>query len=76
MTERRRLPGFAIVGAIGFLIDAGVLTLLMTRFGFDPYGARTISFTLAVTATWYMNRQWVFGRADVPMSKREYLSVW
>lgn len=70
----RRLPGFALVGAIGFLIDAGILTVLMTGFGFDHYSARAISFTVAVTATWYMNRRWVFERNAVRMSGREYTS--
>jgi len=70
----RRLPGFVLVGAIGFLIDAGILTALMTGFGFGPYGARAISFTVAVTATWYMNRRWVFERTGVRMSGREYTS--
>lgn len=70
----RRLPGFVLVGAIGFVIDAGILTVLMTGFGFDHYSARAISFTVAVTATWYMNRRWVFERNAVPMSGREYTS--
>lgn len=68
------MPGFVFVGAIGFLIDAGILTLLMTGFGFDHYTARAISFTAAVTATWYMNRRWVFERNAVPMNGREYTS--
>lgn len=70
----RRLPGFVLVGAIGFLIDAGILTALMTGFGFGHYGARAFSFTVAVTATWYMNRRWVFERNAVRMSGREYTS--
>ncbi len=70
----RRLPGFVLVGAIGFLIDAGILTALMTGFGFDHYSARAISFTIAVTATWYMNRRWVFDRNAAPMTGREYSS--
>lgn len=73
-TVFRRLPGFVFVGAIGFLIDASILTLLMTGFGFDHYTARAISFTAAVTATWYLNRRWVFERNAVPMSGREYTS--
>ena len=70
----RRLPGFVLVGAIGFLVDAGILTALMTGFGFCHYGARAISFTVAVTATWYMNRRWVFDRTGIRMSGREYTS--
>lgn len=74
MPDTRRLPGFAIVGAIGFVIDALILTLLMTGAGFEPYGARAISFSVAVTTTWYLNRRWVFRRASIPMTRREYLS--
>jgi len=70
----RKLPGFIVVGAIGFLIDAGILTLLMTGFGLDHYSARAISFTVAVTFTWYMNRRWVFEKSAVSMSGREYSS--
>ena len=70
----RRLPGFILVGAIGFLIDAGILTALMKSLEFGHYGARAISFTIAVTATWYMNRRWVFERNAVNMSRREYTS--
>lgn len=62
------------MGAIGFLIDAGVLTALMTGFDFDHYRARAISFAIAVSATWYMNRRWVFERNAVPISGREYSS--
>ena len=70
----RRLPGFVLVGAIGFLIDAGILTVLMTGADFGHYSARAISFTVAVTATWYLNRRWVFERGAVGMSGREYSS--
>jgi putative flippase GtrA len=70
----RKLPGFVVVGAIGFLIDAGILTLLMTGFGLDHYSARAVSFTVAVTFTWYMNRRWVFEKSTASMSGREYSS--
>ena len=69
-----RLPGFALVGAIGFLIDAGILTALMTGADFGHYSARAISFTVAVSATWYINRRWVFGRGAIQMTGREYSS--
>lgn len=67
-----RLPGFAVVGAVGFLIDASILTVLMNGFGLGPYAARAVSFSTAVTITWYLNRRWVFDRNTVPMSRREY----
>ena len=68
----RAFPRFVLVGGIGFLVDASILTMLMTGFGFDHYSARAISFTAAVTATWYMNRRWVFNRRTVRISGREY----
>lgn len=70
----RRLPGFVLVGTIGFLVDAGILTALVTGFGAGHYGARAISFTAAVTATWYMNRRWVFERIAAHKRSREYTS--
>jgi putative flippase GtrA len=70
----RRLPGFVLVGTIGFLIDAGILTAMMKALDFGHYGARAISFTIAVTVTWYMNRRWVFEWNAVRMSGREYTS--
>ncbi len=70
----QRLPKFAVVGAIGFLIDAAILTLLMNGFGFGPYGARAVSFATAVTATWYLNRRWVFSQNATRINGREYTS--
>lgn len=70
----QRFPGFVLVGAIGFLVDAGILTALVTGFGVGHYGARAISFTAAVTATWYMNRRWVFETIAAHRSSREYTS--
>jgi putative flippase GtrA len=72
--NNRKLPGFVVVGAVGFLIDAGILTLLITGFGLDHYSARAISFTVAVTFTWFMNRRWVFEKSTASMSVREYYS--
>lgn len=67
-----KLPGFVVVGAVGFLVDASILTALMNGLGLGPYAARAVSFTTAVTVTWYLNRRWVFNRSAVPMSRREY----
>lgn len=67
-----KLPGFVVVGAVGFLIDASILTALMNGLGLGAYAARAFSFTVAVTVTWYLNRRFVFDRGTVPMSQREY----
>ncbi|MFA5580353.1 MAG: GtrA family protein [Paracoccaceae bacterium] len=50
---------FLIVGSIGFIIDAGLLVLLVYR-GIDPYWGRVISFACAVGVTFLLNRAWTF----------------
>ncbi len=67
----RQLVRFAVVGTLGFVIDGGLLYLLL-QSQFDPYLARGISFPIAVTATWYLNRVWTFSIGDVAVSPREY----
>lgn len=49
---------FALVGVAGFVVDAGVLWLSKGLLG--PYVGRLLSFTLAVTTTWLLNRQFTF----------------
>jgi putative flippase GtrA len=47
---------FGIVGVLGFLVDAGVLHLMLTAWDTNIYLARLCSFTCAATSTWIMNR--------------------
>ncbi|MGF6599995.1 putative flippase GtrA [Paraburkholderia sp. GAS448] len=72
----RKLLAFGCVGAIGFAVDAGVLSLLTQEFGLDVYLSRLISFPTAVCATWLLNRTWVFKHPHrvVRNKRREYLS--
>lgn len=51
---------FIIVGAIGFFVDGGFLTLFHSIFDFSLLYARLCSFSAAVTVTWYLNRQHTF----------------
>jgi len=57
---RQQASRFFVVGAIGFLIDGGILTLLHEIFAFNLLHARLASFAVAVTATWYLNRHHTF----------------
>lgn len=52
---------FVVVGATGFLVDAGVLWLLLTYTPLGPLPARAIAIALAMTATWLLNRHFTFG---------------
>jgi len=51
---------FAIVGAVGFIVDGGILSLLNGVYGVDVVTSRLISFAIAVTVTWYLNRHRTF----------------
>jgi len=51
---------FFVVGSIGFVVDGGILTLLHSLFDLSLLHARLVSFTAAVTITWYLNRHHTF----------------
>ena len=54
---------FAVVGAAGFFVDLGVLSLALFA-GAGPVLARAMSFSCAVTFTWYANRRLTFKSRD------------
>ena len=56
---QRQLVRFLFAGGIGFLVDTGVL-YLMLWLGFGYYAGRAISFLCAVWATWQLNRRYTF----------------
>lgn len=62
---------FSVVGAVGFMVDGGVLWSLLT-FDVNPFAARALSFPIAVVATWVLNRNWTF-RATRDASKQGQL---
>jgi len=70
--KSRQFFKYALVGGSGFIVDATVLTVLVNALGYGHYISRAASFSLAVTVTWWINRQWVF-QAGNP-SRREYSS--
>ena len=69
----RRLVRFAVVGSAGFLVDASVLSILIQLADMDLYSSRTISFLLAVSLTWYLNRTWTFGTTKNKRQGKEYI---
>jgi putative flippase GtrA len=54
----KEVIAFGLVGALGFLIDAGVLYVLKSSLGL--YLSRAISFFCAVIVTWLLNRSLTF----------------
>ena len=51
---------FAVVGALGMPVDAGILWLMTHPAGLDPYSGRVISWLCAATFTWTGNRYFTF----------------
>lgn len=56
----RQLLLFGIAGTLGFLVDAGVVSLLVHGLGWNPYLARLVSFLCAVATTFAFNRAYTF----------------
>ena len=52
-----------MVGGIGFLVDVGILALLVHVFEIGPLLSRLVSFPCAMTVTWYLNRKVTFAHA-------------
>lgn len=63
---------FCVVGAVGFVIDAGILQLLVSGIGVNLYLARIISFLVAASATWLMNRRYTF-EVEHPATHSEWV---
>lgn len=55
-----RLLRFGLVGAAGFVVDAGLLQTMVQWGGINPFLARLGSFMAAATATWWLNRCFTF----------------
>ena len=58
--ERVRFVKFATVGALGSLIDIGVMNLLTHLFGMRLVYAGSISFICAVMNNFILNRYWTY----------------
>jgi len=52
---------FVLIGGIGFVIDATVLTVLSVHLHINVFLSRIVSFALASLATWLLNRRHTFG---------------
>lgn len=58
--ERRRFLRFAVVGAIGAVVDFGIANLLDHGFGASLVLAGTVSFICAVISNFAWNRYWTY----------------
>ena len=58
--ERTRFLKFMVVGAIGAIVDFGIMNLLTKLAGFSLTLAGTISFVCAVVSNFLWNRYWTY----------------
>ncbi len=58
--EMTRFIKFAIVGAIGAVVDFGVLNFLVLVAGLTPLQANPFSFSAAVISNFTWNRLWTY----------------
>jgi len=58
--ERGRFLRFAVVGAIGAVIDFGIFNLLISLTGMAAILASAISFIAAVISNFLWNRYWTY----------------
>ena len=63
---------FAIVGTLGFIVDASVLYLCLHGTGLGLYGGRMVSYLVAATTTWYFNRKFTFTTSDSASPMRQW----
>lgn len=52
---------FGVVGTVGFVVDSAVLLFAIHVLGLGPYGGRVISYIVAASTTFALNRAWTFG---------------
>jgi putative flippase GtrA len=58
--------GFVASGALAFLVDMGVLSLLTRGFGLSPFIARPIGIGLAMCVGWMAHRRLTFAVQAAP----------
>lgn len=56
----RQFLYFSAVGVVGFLVDASTLYLAIGLLDAGLYGGRVISYLVAATVTWSLNRRYTF----------------
>jgi putative flippase GtrA len=63
---------FLFSGSLAFVVDAGVLKLLIAAFGLHPILARIVSLSCAHVAGWLSHRRFTF-RLTTPPTLMEFL---
>ncbi len=64
---------FAVIGTVGFIVDASTLKLLVAFLHMDLYSGRLVSYVIAATGNWMLNRHFTFKQANPASPVRQWL---
>lgn len=81
MKLRGELYRFGVVGAVGFVVDASVLQILVSWFGVGLLIGRVFSYLAAASVTWFLHRVYTFRSqlsvsSDRPTSSQSLMNQW
>jgi putative flippase GtrA len=68
----KKLIRFAVAGGVGFVVDAGLLALLLHTTPLGPFIARVIAIAAAMFTTWLFNRTFTFGRSPHSLAREGF----
>jgi putative flippase GtrA len=71
----QQIPAFALVGVIGYVVDAGVTYLGAKHLGLSPELARPPGFIIATIVNFLLNRAITFRHARAPFL-RAFVRYW
>ena len=69
----QQLLRFAAIGTLAFAVDTATLYFARGVLGLDLYVGRVVSFLVAATFTWAMNRRFTFPEARDAAKARQWL---
>lgn len=69
--ELTRFVKFALVGALGAIIDFGLLNLMKGYFGWPLLWANTLSVSVAIISNFVWNRLWTFPESRTRKKRRQ-----
>lgn len=72
-TLQAQILRFALVGVIGFVVNATLVALLSGRVG--PEWGQFVAFPAAVVTTWQLNRRYTFSRSGRGLAHEAALYV-
>lgn len=70
MKPVRQITLFVLIGGIGFVVDASILTTLSVSLSVNIYISRLISFSSATLVTWLLNRTYTFKQQVAPNARK------